>query len=297
MVGRQSVAVASFRARPLLEACLASVTPEARSLGAEVVVARAGDATEREALAAAHPDVRFVEAPADASVPRLRGLALAACQGDAIALTEDHCVAGPGWLAALADGHATGAEVVGGSMGNARTARALDCGAYFAEYGFFGPDAAPRDAAFAPTGANVSYRQPLAAEITAWFLEGLWENVANERMAARRTRIVFRPEAQVLQNHRYRLGAFCVDRFEHGRDYARRRLLDEGGARRALYLAATPLLPWLLLRRVARAARRGSEHAFLRALPFTLLFLSAWSVGEAAGYLLGPIRKAAEETA
>ncbi|MDP6540778.1 MAG: glycosyltransferase, partial [Planctomycetota bacterium] len=285
--------VASFRERRLLEECLAGLAPEAEARGAAVVVARSGDEAERLALAQAHPGVRFVGAPAGTSLPELRGLALEACAGDRVALTEDHCVPAPGWLAGLEAGHAEGALVVGGAMGNRHTGRALDCGAYFAEYGFFAPGAARAGGSVAPTGANVSYRQPLAGEIAGWFRAGLWENVANQRLRERGTEVRFQPEALVLQNHRYRLGAFCRDRFEHGRAFARRRLVDEGGGRRWPYLAFTPVLPLLLLWRVAAAARLGQEAAFRRALPFTALFLSAWAVGEAAGYARGPARETA----
>lgn len=280
-----SVAVASFREPSLLDDCLDAILPQARELSAEVVVARAGDAAS---LGAAHPGVRVIAAPADASVPLLRGLALEACQGTRVALTEDHCVPQPGWLAALDRAHDEGAEVAGGAMGNGRTTRALDCGAFFAEYGFFGPDAAGQGVSFAPTGANVSYLGELAREIGGWFRQGLWENVANERLAARSTRVVFAPAALVHQNLTYALGSFCRDRFDHGFAYARRRLVDGASARRWVYLGFTPLLPFLLLRRVAAAARRGHEGEFLRALPFTFGFLSAWCAGEAAGYLRGP---------
>lgn len=283
-----SVAVASFREPQLLADCLDAILPQAREHAAEVVVARAGNAQEALVLGAAHPGVRIISAPADASVPLLRGLALEACQGERIALTEDHCVPQPGWLAALDRAHDEGADVAGGAMGNGRTARALDCGAFFAEYGFFGPDAAEQGASFAPTGANVSYRGELAREIGGWFREGLWENVANERLAARSIRVAFAPAALVHQNHTYALAPFCRDRFEHGLAYARRRLVDEASVQRWIYLAFTPLLPFLLLRRVAAAARRGHEDEFLRALPFTLGFLAAWCAGEAAGYLRGP---------
>jgi hypothetical protein len=44
------------------------------------------------------------------------------------------------------------------------------------------------------------------------------------------------------------------------------------------------LLTW----RVARASARSRWGTFLRALPATFLFLTAWSVGEAVGYLRGP---------
>jgi hypothetical protein len=51
----------------------------------------------------------------------------------------------------------------------------------------------------------------------------------------------------------------------------------------------TPLLPPVLLARIARAAAGEDRLAFLRALPVTAGFLASWAAGEAAGYLAGPL--------
>ena len=85
-----------------------------------------------------------------------------------------------------------------------------------------------------------------------------------------------------------------TDRFEHGRDYARRRLAEEPFTNRWLMLLASPILPFLLTTRVARAAGPTRWATFLRALPATLAFLTAWSAGEAVGYLLGPAYPSAD---
>lgn len=285
-----SVVVASHKGRPSLDACLASLLPQCARAGVELIVATGADAATRRALERAFPAARFVAAPLGADVPRLRGAGLAAARGELVAQTEDHCVAAEGWVDALM-AHATAdADVVGGGMGNARQERAIDCGAYFSEYGFF--DAARDGSAGGPpllTGANVAYRRHLVAEVAAAAQQGEWENVIHAALARRGCRLVFEPRAQVRQNLAYRFGAFCTDRYEHGRDYALRRIADEGDrgrARRrsAALLVAAPLLPAVLTYRVARAAGRSQPAAFVRALPYTIAFLTAWSVGEAAAY-------------
>ena len=48
-----------------------------------------------------------------------------------------------------------------------------------------------------------------------------------------------------------------------------------------------PVLPPVLAVRIFRSAGRDSPGAFLRALPATLAFLGAWTVGEMAGYVAG----------
>lgn len=284
-----SVVVASNRDKALLKACLGSLLGQCQRLNAELLVARAGTSTEVASLAKTYPSVRFVTASADASIPQLRAIGMAQASGDVVALTEDHCIADENWVEALTQSAHGDADVVGGGMDNARRARVVDWAAYFAEYGFFSTDRPERtDGAPLLTGANVAYKRHVIADVIGWAQEGEWENVAHTRLVARGSMLRFARTAAIYQNQSYSLTAFCADRFEHGRDYARKRLLEEPGARRWVLLAASPLLPPLLTWRVARASARARMGTFLRALPATLLFLTAWSVGEAVGYLRGP---------
>lgn len=285
---RISVVVASFRSLDLVAQGLASLRPQCTRLGAELILVRA---TREPAavLAGVATGCRIVLAPADADVPRLRGAGLAQARGEWVALTEDHCVADPGWLDALVNAGDPDIQVLGGSMGNAKRERMTDCGAFFSEYGFFGANQ-PRTAAGAPppvTGANVAYHRSVVAEVAAWASNGSWENVIHDRLhaAGRRFRLV--PAARIRQNLSYRLAAFCRDRFEHGRDYAATRAHRLPPWRRAALVTATPALPALLAARVARLVDREERRDFRRALPATLTFLAAWSIGEAVGYARG----------
>jgi hypothetical protein len=283
-----SVVVASNRDRALLDACLASIIPQCAAEDAELIVARAASPDTRQALAKAHPTVRFVWSDPGTDIPRLRGEGMRRARGSVVALTEDHCVATPGWLRALMDGAQQGATAVGGGMDNARRQRAVDWAAYFSEYGFFAATRRENGGMPLLTGANVAYARAALPVVTDLAIRGEWENVAHEALAARGLPLRFRPDAVVAQNQTYSAAAFCIDRYVHGRDYARVRLRTPTLARRWMLLAATPILPFLLTWRVARAAAQPRPAVFLRALPATLLFFVAWSVGEAVGYLRGP---------
>lgn len=281
-----TVVVASRRERALLDACLASLRPQCREHGAGIVVARAGTPQEVAELGRAYPDVRFVAAPGDATIPQLRGQGLAEADGDIVALTEDHCVAAPDWVAQFAAAP-RGSDVVGGAMGNARRERALDWAAYFSEYGFFAGGGDRAAGAPTLTGANVAYRRRVVDAVVDLARSGEWENVVHSRLAASGRTLTFLKTAAVYQNDTYRFWDFCRNRYEHGRDYARRRLLDTGGARRWIFLAGSIALPVLLTARVAGAVSRADRRAFFRSLPLTFAFLTAWAAGEAAGYFLG----------
>ena len=286
-----SVVVASFRGPELLAQCLDSLRPQCRRLDTELIVARA----EREPagrLGEIAMGCRVVSAPATADIPRLRGLGLAEARGEWVALTEDHCVADPGWLDALREAVEPGVQVLGGSMGNAKPVRATDWGAFFSEYGFFAARSRGPGERAAPliTGANVAYHRSVASKVAAWALEGSWENVIHDRLYEQGYRFGLVPAARIRQNLSYRLVAFCRDRFEHGRDYAATRARPLTVWRRAALVAASPLLPLLLAARVARSVDADARRHFPRALPATLAFLSAWAAGEALGYARGAAR-------
>jgi hypothetical protein len=140
------------------------------------------------------------------------------------------------------------------------------------------------------TGANVAYSREVVGEVAEWMTAGAWENVVHDRLAARRggRGLLFVAEARVYHRHSYRFAAFCRDRFEHGRAYARDRMAERGSGRWAR-LALTPLLPLVLFKRVAGASAGESPGAFLLAAPVTLAFLAAWAVGEGVGYLVPPV--------
>lgn len=286
-----SVVVASFRSRPVLEASLAELLPQCARTDVEVILARLSALDDLASLSAEHPEVRIVAAPEGADLPGIRGAGLAAASGRLVALTEDHCLPGGDWVETLM-GHVGGSDdVVGGAMENGRQARALDWGAYFAEYGFFAGGATDQASAPALTGANVAYDRRVVDRVAQWALDGAWENVIHARLAASGATLRFDPALRVAQGLSYMLPAFCRDRYEHGRDYARTRLAEEPAALTARWLRAitAPILPPILVWRIARRALRADQRAaFAAALPFTFTFLAAWSLGEAVGYVRGP---------
>ena len=286
-----SVVIASFRDAEVLRQCVGSLRPQCEALGAELIVVRAARESA-EQLRELTAGCRVEPALADDDIPRLRGRGLAAATGEWVAVTEDHCVADAGWLAALIAAAGPGADVLGGAMGNAHHARRTDCGAFFSEYGFFGagPVAPSRPGPPLVTGANVAYHRRIVADVAAWALSGDWENVIHDRLHASGRTFRLVPDARVRQNLHYALGAFAVDRFEHGRDFAATRARSLPAWRRMIFAAATPALPLVLARRIARAVDPAERPHFGRALPATLAFLAAWAAGEATGYLFGHAR-------
>jgi hypothetical protein len=282
-----AVVVASHRSPALVAACLDSLERAREAAGAPVHVHIARyDASEDVTHLIRDRSWASLVPTSFADIPRLRGAGMTSAAGGWIAVTEDHCVVDPDWMAhllQLADGSC---QVVGGGVGNARPG-ALNWAAYFSEYGFFS-SARPASEGFTlVTGANVMYGPEVSRRVASWASEGAWEDVIHARLAAEGVSIRFAPLARVRQNHEYRFWAFCRDRYEHALDFARVRLRENPGTSRLVRLVTTPLLPFVLTARVARASSGEDRRAFMAALPFTFAFLSAWSWGEAVGYWRG----------
>ena len=282
-----TVVVASFRPLALVESAIAALQVAVdRAPGrASVVLARAGNAEDARRLARGRPWLTVLRCARGATVPELRGAGMREAGGGWTAVTEDHCLVDPDWIHAF--GAATGSyDIVGGVMGNARPG-IVNWAAYFAEYGFFGPGAIAAGGTPLVTGANVLYAPSVVRDVSEWASSGLWEDVIHARLQAGGARVGFTAEARVQQNGTYSFWAFCRDRFEHGRDYARVRVREQA-VDRIPRLLSTPLLPAVLLARVWHASSGQAPGRFITASPITLAFLAAWSAGEAAGYLSGP---------
>ena len=97
-----SVLIAS-RDEPALANTLDSLREQCAELNAECIVVDLSEG-RLEALAAAHPWVRWIDADPDANprpIARQRNMALAASRGDVVAFIDCGAIAPPGWLAAL----------------------------------------------------------------------------------------------------------------------------------------------------------------------------------------------------
>ncbi len=258
----------------------------------EVILAdRRDDAVTRE-IEARYPEVRLLRLPRGTSLPRLRAAALDAAGGTHVAVTEDHCIAPPGWLQAMArafDEAPPGTVAIGGGVENGVRDTALDHATFLCEYSAFLSPVAEGPATAVP-GINIAYeRRALDAVEPGRFADGFWETTVHPELLAAGGAFRSTGGIRVVHSKRFRAGVFARQRYLYSRHHAGRRF---GGGRwhaRALAFALTPVLPPVLLVRIARnalhAGRLRSE--LLPALPWLAVFVIIWAWGEMVGYALG----------
>lgn len=284
-----SVIVISYNAGRL-EQCLEALLrqPEA----AEIIVSDCSVNDPAERLAPLFPTVRFAHFSEKRSVPQLRWAAVRETSGDLIASLEARSVPANDWCAVLVRAHEENpdAPVVGGPIGFPATSTARNWGVYFCEYGQFAPpvETGPvRDL----SGANASYKRAALEEASDLLDAGKWETDLHHRWREQGRRAIL-SSATVCFENALPIATVLRQRVAYGRGYAAARLADAAWLRRAGYAVCCPLLPLLLTVRLGRSLRgKGLLPHFWRALPWIVLFNSAWAGGEMVGYLFGQSSK------
>lgn len=258
----------------------------------EVIVAdRRDDGTMREAVKR-FPRVRVLRCPPDTSLPALRAAALAQARGRWIAVTEDHCIPPPDWLAAMARVRdaAPGAVAVGGAVENGVADTAFDRATFLCEYAALLTPVHDGPSPGLP-GMNVAYdRAALGAVSPAQLGEGFWETTLHPALRASGRALISSNAIRIVHAKRFGLALFIRQRYLYSRHFAGTRFARGAILRRAVACAACVVLPALVLTRIVRHVRaKGRRDARLAgALPWLALFALIWAWGEAVGYALGP---------
>lgn len=279
-----SVLVAAWPDARGLRECLEALEPQ-RDPADEVVVVACFERPPEIELAA--PWARWTRAAPGLLVPHLWGLGVGAARGDVIALTTAHFIPARDWIEVLRTSHVLrGEPAVGGPIEPPRGGPVVAWATFFVRYAnYLGleteqdvPDLA---------GDNASYKRAALAAHADFLRAGFWEHPLHRRFRAAGARLRFVPQMRVRLAESLGFLAFASQRFRHGRQFGSERVSGAGRALRLGRLLSSPLLPVILLARiVTRVARDGRlAGRFLWSLPVTLAFLSAWSLGEASGYI------------
>ena len=228
-------------------------------------------------------------ANARALTPELWRQGLAAARGAHVRVTLGSFVPEPGWRAALLRAHALGAAAVGGAILPGARLRARDWAIFFQRYRAFRPPFDAREVSDVP-GDHASYRREALLETAELWRHGFWERDVNRELHRRGRRLVLDPSFGARYEGGESARRFLAHRFRHGIQFGRERLRGAGAGRRILFALAFLVPGAVFLARIARQslARPGSLAPVLRAFPWLVVFVSAWSAGEWLGALAGP---------
>lgn len=283
-----SVVVIAICSLPQLERAIRAIEDQVFSSRVEIIVAadpRLGDVSS---LRSKFSKCIFLSRPDCETPVELTVMALNAATGERIVLTEDSCIASPGWLSAITGASPDGRGAVGGiveAMPGISNAMWAFCYVDFFKY------MRPLEAGTAPTLSvcNVAYRRSDLMEVAdAWskaFVETEMHGLLEQKFGP----LWITPDAEVRVVRNVAPRDAVYERYAFGRLFGAARIADAPGTRRLFYVLTSPLLPALLMSRMMAKARSDSAlmKKFVAALPELLTMVFAWSWGEALGYITG----------
>jgi hypothetical protein len=243
-----------------------------------------GVALETDGFAA----VRTVTGSLD-HLERGRAAGVRAATAPLVFLGETHSFPQPGWAeAVLAASHGPWG-VVTCAMGNANPSSPLSWAAYLADYGRWGEGGSDAEIREAPLW-NVTYRRDDLLALGDRLEEAL--SFGDELPLALRARGVrYRMASGARLDHLNvsRPGAWLDERFLSGLLVGDRRARRWSPLRRALYVAASPAIAAVLLRRALPGYRRAARLAPLPrgTLPALAVGTVVRTAGEVVGYVRG----------
>ena len=284
-----SVVIASVNGAAYLDLCLAALARQRGNVRWEAVVADCRGPSTRELVARKYPDTRLLSFDERLPVPELRAIGIAHSRGELVAVTEDHCIPADDWFERIVAAHRAPYAAVGGSVENASTERLVDWAVFLCEYSRY-VNPVPRGVTDDIPGNNVAYKREALDRIQDLLDDGRWEHFLHWRLRELGLELCSDPANVVYHRKSFTVPEFLEQRFHYGRSFAGMRVAGGPLRRRAMFAVGSPILPPLLLARIADRLFRRRRHRliFLKALPLLTLFTLSWTAGEFIGYLAGP---------
>lgn len=296
-----TVAIVSYNSAETVGAALASLRHQSITGFEIIVVDSSCDGTD-QLIREQFPEVRLLTFPQRLYPGAGRNIACEASERIIIAFLDADCIAESDWVERILHAHAPTpgssphAEegrphepwIIGGSIGTANPKSAIGWGYFFSEFSMWLPAGRARFMRDIPT-CTLSLKRA-AFERLGPFLETRYcsDTAFNWSASMEGQQPWFDPRIHVRHQNPEKLDRILAKQRRHGETFARlrseqfRHSTSENIAR----MLSAPLLPIYLWIRNGWLALQapGFTGAYLKSSPYTLLSLTAWSVGEAAGY-------------
>ena len=282
-----SVVIASYNARATISECLESLQRQRTSRPFEIILVDSGTDGTGSLVEQRFPEVRLLRSRTRRYCGDARNIGISEAKGDIVAFLDADCTAHEDWVDRVLRAHASHHGAVGGSILNSEPCNAVGWAAYFLEFSEWMP-ATPRGTKEDVAGANMSYDIGLLKQ-TGPFIEGTYcsDTEFHWRMVAGGDFIRFDPSIRVTHRGIDTWPIYLRHEFFHGSCFARVRSRRLGRGLRTLHALGLPLLPAVLLFRIASRNVRNPVYLgnFIRSLPALVPGLMSWSLGESFGYL------------
>lgn len=286
MKPKLSVVIASHNARYSASECLSELESQRKGREFEIIVVdNSTDGTDA-IITSRFPGVKFIKSLESNFIPELWEIGVSQSSGEIIAITTSHFVPQKDWTDEILKAHGSKFAGIGGAVENDERAGLIDWAIYFCRYSaYMLPFSKTTVKDFA--GDNASYKR-LALECCKDARNnGFWEPEIHAELIKNGLELLITPTIVVYHKKSFNMLGFMKQRFWHGRQFGKDRVLHISDIRRMLYILLSPLIPVVFLSRITRQvlAKRKHRGKFFLSLPILISFLLSWSAGELSGYL------------
>lgn len=281
-----SVAIVGICGSEHLSRCLDALAHQRNAPPFESVVVYDPALTGMESVSLNHPGVILSANEGQNTPLELASRALQISSGDVILLTEDHCVPDADWVANLSGAIDDGNAATGGAVLASESCTATDWAFYFVDFFRYAPPVVDGPSPTL-TVCNVAYRRSDLERIDPSWKNFFHETAVNSELRSKFGPLVLDGSARVTMKRHVSFIDAMRERYVFGRLFGCTRIQRMNGFQRLAYTLGAPLLPFLLMGRMAAKASGESalRKKFIRSLfPVTGLVM-AWSLGEFLGYL------------
>ncbi len=306
-----SVVVTVVDGRDALIQCLEALRNQEDPPAMQIVVPYDDTITDIASLAGSYPEVLFAnlgklhpdtlplnEFSQHAVYDRRRGRGLRFAEGQLVAMIEDRAAPDSHWARAMVDLHAENTyAAVGGAIECGTTDR-IRMALFFCDFGRFQPPVSSDNPEYL-TDINICYRRTALSSVAPLWQDRYKEAQVNWtlRRHGHALRLSDRPKVTLLRRV-MSVAQIARERIQWGRVFGQVRGAETTRLHSALWAAASPIVPTVLfirhLRRQLNKQRMVRE--FVLAIPYTLLFLHCWVIGECFGYCEAAIKRRAPTT-
>ncbi len=282
-----SVVIGSHNARTSVAACLGALQKQRNGCRAEIIVVDNSTDGTAAIVAAQFPDVALMCTSPEQWIPELWEAGIRASRGSIVALTTAHCVPDDDWMKEVLAAHHGSVYVgIGGAIENDASASITDWAVYLCRYARYMRPFAPYVIRDIPAD-NASYKRWALDSCTDVRARGFWEPDIHAKLTAEGYQLFMTPRIGVRHLRSFTFIKFMRQRFWHGRQFGSSRAMRLSTAVRLAHIVAAPLVPFLMLTRIACQVFRRRQHIthLLLATPVLLLFLASWTTGQVIGYM------------
>ena len=283
-----SVVIGAQNACNTITLCLQALLRQVHGNLVEIIVVDGSTDGTADLVAAQFPQVVLIRNPNQRLVPQLWGLGIQQAKAPIVAITTAHCIPAENWIAKILNAANTQPKFAGygGGILPPSNGAPKDWAVYFSRYSAFMPPIAEGTTAEI-AGDNAAYRKAALDKYWKQPEYGFWETLFHHELRQQGETLCLSQKIEVQLGNKNHSWHFLQARFRHGYHYGSTRPETSGFGRYVRIVAAPALMPFLALRIGLRVA---SQHPswlpiYVLSLPWLVIFLSAWSMGEVRGYL------------